>query len=61
MIGDSKRFKRQDAVEQSWRVFQPLLDNPPPVNGYAKGSWGPDAANHLVSGCGGWHGPWIAT
>ena len=42
LIGDSKRFTRQDCVEQCWRVMQPLLDNPPPVHPYAKGSWGPD-------------------
>jgi glucose-6-phosphate 1-dehydrogenase len=61
MIGDSKRFKRQDSVEQCWRVMQPLLDSPPPVHSYKKGSWGPAAANHLVAGHGGWHGPWVGS
>jgi glucose-6-phosphate 1-dehydrogenase len=61
MIGDSKRFKRQDSVEQCWRVMQPLLDAPPPVHGYEKGSWGPTAANDLVAGYGGWYGPWVAS
>ena len=41
MVGDSKRFTRQDSVEQAWRVMQPLLDSPPPVHAYAQGSWGP--------------------
>ena len=41
MIGDSKRFTRQDGVEETWRIMQPLLDSPPPVHPYAKGSWGP--------------------
>jgi glucose-6-phosphate 1-dehydrogenase len=59
MVGDSTRFTRQDSVEETWRVLQPLLDNPPPVHPYAKGSWGPDEANRLVAGCGGWHGPWV--
>jgi glucose-6-phosphate 1-dehydrogenase len=59
MEGDSTRFKRQDAVEQNWRVFQPLLDARPPVHEYAQGSWGPAAADKLVSRYGGWHGPWI--
>jgi glucose-6-phosphate 1-dehydrogenase len=58
--GDSKRFKRQDAVEECWRVMQPLLDAPPLVHGYAKGSWGPGAADELVAEHGGWHGPWVA-
>ena len=39
------RFTRQDGVEETWRVMQPLLDAPPPVHTYAPGSWGPEAAN----------------
>jgi glucose-6-phosphate 1-dehydrogenase len=59
MIGDSTRFTRQDAVEETWRVMQPLLDAPPPIHPYAQGSWGPEAANDLVAGHGRWHEPWI--
>ena len=29
--------------------IQPLLDSPPPVHPYAKGSWGPEAADNLVA------------
>ena len=61
MIGDSKRFTRQDLVEQCWRVMQPLLENPPPVHPYAKGSWGPEAAEKVISGYGHWHQPWVVT
>jgi glucose-6-phosphate 1-dehydrogenase len=61
MVGDSARFTRQDSVEETWRVLQPLLDNPPPVHPYAKGSWGPEAADQLLSGYGGWRGPWVAS
>jgi glucose-6-phosphate 1-dehydrogenase len=60
LAGDSIRFTRQDAVEETWRVFQPLLDSPPPVHPYAPGSWGPEAADDLLQGYGRWHGPWIA-
>jgi glucose-6-phosphate 1-dehydrogenase len=57
--GDSKRFTRQDSVEQCWRVMQPLLDNPPPVHPYAKGSWGPtEEADRLLAAHGRWHDPW---
>jgi glucose-6-phosphate 1-dehydrogenase len=59
LVGDSKRFTRQDAVEETWRVMQPLLDAPPPVHAYAPGSWGPEAGEKLVAGYGRWHGPWI--
>jgi glucose-6-phosphate 1-dehydrogenase len=61
LAGESIRFTRQDSVEETWRVFQPLLDAPPPVQPYAPGSWGPEAANELLSGHGRWHGPWIAS
>jgi glucose-6-phosphate 1-dehydrogenase len=61
LIGDSKRFTRQDGVEQCWRVMAPLLDDPPPVHAYAKGSWGPDAADEVLAGYGRWHHPWVAS
>jgi len=59
LTGDSTHFTRQDSVEATWRIAQPLLDSPPPVRAYAKGSWGPEEADRLVSGFGGWHGPWV--
>ena len=61
MQGDSTRFKRQDAVEQAWRVMQPLVDAPPPVHPYAKGSWGPQEADRLLAGHGRWHEPWTSS
>ena len=61
MVGDSTRFTRQDGVEETWRVMQPLLDAPPPVHTYAPGSWGPAEADRLTNGFGGWHGPWVAS
>jgi glucose-6-phosphate 1-dehydrogenase len=59
MAGDRSYFTRQDSVEESWRVLQPLLDDPPPVHPYAKGSWGPGEADRLLSGIGRWHAPWV--
>jgi glucose-6-phosphate 1-dehydrogenase len=61
ILGQSVRFTRQDSVEETWRILQPLLEAPPPVQEYAKGSWGPAAANDLVSGYGVWHRPWTAS
>jgi glucose-6-phosphate 1-dehydrogenase len=61
MAGDTSRFTRQDGVEQTWRIMQPLLDAPPPVHAYAPGSWGPtEQADKLVAGHGRWQDPWIA-
>jgi glucose-6-phosphate 1-dehydrogenase len=59
LVGDSTYFTRQDMVEATWRIVAPLLDAEPRVHPYAKGSWGPAEADRLVSGFGGWHGPWI--
>jgi glucose-6-phosphate 1-dehydrogenase len=59
MVGDSTRFTRQDGVEETWRIMQPLLDDPPPVHAYAPGSWGPKEADALVAGHGRWHEPWV--
>jgi glucose-6-phosphate 1-dehydrogenase len=61
MRGDPARFTRQDGVEETWRVMQPLLDAPPPVHPYAQDTWGPAEAQRLVASYGGWHGPWIGT
>jgi glucose-6-phosphate 1-dehydrogenase len=61
LVGDSKRFTRQDGVEECWRVMQPLLDHPPQVHPYAKGSWGPAAAEQVLAGYGQWHQPWVVT
>ncbi len=61
MAGQSTRFTRQDGVEETWRIMQPLVDAPPPVHPYAPGTWGPEAAQQLVAGHGRWHGPWIVS
>jgi glucose-6-phosphate 1-dehydrogenase len=61
MLGNSTRFTRQDGVEETWRIMQPLLDSPPPVHRYRKGSWGPAAADAIVADHGGWHDPWVSS
>ncbi len=59
LVGDSRPFIRQDAIDEAWRVMQPLLDSPPPVHVYAPGTWGPGEADKLVAGYGRWHAPWL--
>jgi glucose-6-phosphate 1-dehydrogenase len=61
MVGDSARFKRQDSIEETWRIVQPLLDKPPKVHPYRPGSWGPKTADRLVKDYGGWHEPWTGS
>jgi glucose-6-phosphate 1-dehydrogenase len=60
LVGDATHFTRQDMVEETWRIIQPLLDNPPDVKPYAPGSWGPAEADKLAAGFGGWLGPWVS-
>jgi glucose-6-phosphate 1-dehydrogenase len=59
MRGDSAQFAREDGVEETWRIVQPLLESPPPVQPYAVGSWGPADAAKLVSGHPKWREPWL--
>jgi glucose-6-phosphate 1-dehydrogenase len=55
LAGNPRRFARQDVVERTWRIVQPMLDDPGPVFPYARGSWGPPEADALVPG--GWYPP----
>jgi glucose-6-phosphate 1-dehydrogenase len=59
MTGDDRLFTREDSVEETWRVVQPLLDNPPPVCSYFQGSWGPGEAAAICRGITDWHDPWL--
>ena len=55
--GDSTLFPRWDVIEETWRIVQPLLDSPPPLERYAPGSWGPASADLLAAQNGGWRVP----
>ena len=59
IIGDHQLFARQDSVEETWRIVQPLVDNPPEVRPYPRGSWGPPEAESLVKGHPRWQPPWV--
>ena len=52
-------FTRQDAIEETWRVVQPLLDEPGPVHPYEPGTWGPKQADALTRGIAHWSEPWL--
>jgi glucose-6-phosphate 1-dehydrogenase len=49
MLGDQSLFTRADGIERVWEISQPLLDNPPPVEPYEPGTWGPASVAKLVS------------
>ena len=55
--GDSSLFTRDEAVEAAWRVVDPVLDLPGPIELYDRGSWGPDSATKVVEEGDGWHDP----
>ena len=54
--GDAGLFTRDEAVEEAWRVVDPVLDLPMPVETYESGSWGPASARGMVAGEQ-WHDP----
>lgn len=56
LIGDQTLFVHADEAEQSWKLFGPLLENPPPLRMYEAGSWGPHEADEMLAASGDeWH------
>jgi len=60
LSGDRAFFTHQDTIEETWRIIQPLLDHPPRIRSYRRGSWGPAAARTLAIHDGGWRSPWTS-
>jgi glucose-6-phosphate 1-dehydrogenase len=48
MEGDHTLFTREDEVERAWEILDPVLKDPPPVEFYEPGTWGPEEADALV-------------
>jgi glucose-6-phosphate 1-dehydrogenase len=57
--GRSQLFTRQDTVEETWRIVEPLLEEPGPALPYEPGTWGPKEANDLTRGICPWLEPWL--
>ena len=52
--GDASLFIRNDAIEASWNLIDPVLrawdlDQGPALTGYEQGSWGPEEAEALLA------------
>jgi glucose-6-phosphate 1-dehydrogenase len=60
LTGDHQLFAREDGIEETWRIVQPLLDHAGEIHSYDPGSWGPEAARDLLRGHRGWQQPWLA-
>ncbi len=59
LIGLSDRFPTLEGIEETWRIVQPLLDDPAPAEPYEPGTWGPESASNMLTGHGGWRKPWL--
>jgi glucose-6-phosphate 1-dehydrogenase len=59
LVGDPELFPSEEAIEETWRIVQPLLEDPGDVETYEPASWGPEGAGHLLTGHGGWRKPWL--
>jgi glucose-6-phosphate 1-dehydrogenase len=57
MRGNSELFGREDVVDAQWRIVEPIVRDPPAVQEYEPGTWGPDAANTLIGADGPWRDP----
>jgi glucose-6-phosphate 1-dehydrogenase len=49
MMGDQTLFTDAEGIERLWQLSEPLLEHPPRLQRYPEGSWGPKAAERLVS------------
>jgi glucose-6-phosphate 1-dehydrogenase len=49
MVGDQSLFTRSDGIERVWEISEPLLQNPPPVEPYPVGSYGPESVKRLIA------------
>jgi glucose-6-phosphate 1-dehydrogenase len=53
LLGDASLFTRADEVEAAWSIVTPIINSwaevpAPHFPDYAAGSWGPEAADHLI-------------
>jgi glucose-6-phosphate 1-dehydrogenase len=48
MIGDQTLFVRSDWVSRSWKLYDSVLKQPPPVHEYRAGTWGPPEFDQLL-------------
>jgi len=49
MHGNQALFTRSDGIERLWECSAPLLEAPPSVEPYWRGSWGPESITRLIA------------
>lgn len=57
MKGDHTLFPDQATEDETWRIVEPILDDPPPAVIYEPGTWGPSEAIAMAKSVGGWREP----
>jgi glucose-6-phosphate 1-dehydrogenase len=60
MSGDHTLFTNAEGIERLWEVSAPLLENPPPVEIYEPGTWGPSTIYDLIQPAN-WRLPFVRT
>ena len=49
MLGDQALFTSSDGIERLWEISTPLLEDPPDLEPYPQGSWGPASIRHVTA------------
>jgi glucose-6-phosphate 1-dehydrogenase len=49
LLGDRTLFTRADGIERTWELVEPVLERPPKICRYPRGSWGPEEAVDLIA------------
>lgn len=57
MKGDHSLFPDQAVEDETWRIVEPILTDPPKIQTYEPGTWGPRAAIDMARSIGGWREP----
>ena len=55
--GDPTLFVREDGVEASWSVVDPVLGDVTSLHEYEPNTWGPTEADQIIAGDDGWRNP----
>jgi glucose-6-phosphate 1-dehydrogenase len=49
LMGDRTLFTSAETIEAAWRALEEITKDPPPVELYEQGSWGPGRADALIA------------
>ncbi len=55
--GEHSLFADQATIEESWRIFDEVVANPPPLEFYEPGTWGPREADGVIKNNSYWRIP----